>query len=327
MKISRKKLKNLIENFLQEAPDGLFPDSSMNVGADAQARYQQNQKSKMPRYDVDTKEKQVGKYKIPTLQATAQTKYKSVKDAFENGHEDFTIPELCLMWYQNVGNGKDLIMFGDGGVFNNHPDAAEFKKATAKILKNQFKKYSFNIIHPEERRIMNATTISKDNYYGKVRYSSLNIMRVLGQIVSGVETMVDMDDHFMVTVGSAGISGGVLVMSPFRYEELILHPMHKDSFRPGGTVKFKNRYDFTRFGPLADQVGMSSEKTSGLIPHYEPVQKPFDLIIEIDGVSDIPLSKNAKMSQSALDKGAKNYIKAEKENMKVGEKMINIKTK
>ena len=33
------------------------------------------------------------------------------------------------------------------------------------------------------------------------------------------------------------------------------------------------------------------------------------------------------MSQSALDKGAKNYIKAEKENMKVGEKMINIKTK
>lgn len=290
MKITKSKIKKIIR-------DSLIKESSQN--------------SKQPIQNIRENVTGFGKGK-------KIFKYPNPRSAFYQGQEDYTIPELCLLWYQNLGKGRDLVMFGEGGKFNNHPDAEKFKDAASKILKNLFKNHSYNIVHPETGILCNAVIITQGNTYGSA-YKPINVGRKLVTIRSGLNK--NMKDHFMVTIGSAGIGGETLLEDPSRFKELILNPRHEDSFRQHGSIKFLNRYDFSKFGPVADYVSLSSEDTSQRLADYPIKATPYDIIFELDNQYNMPLNIKAPISKSGLKTGDAMYKLAEKNKVKIGDKV------
>ena len=321
MKIKKRELNNLIKKYLTEN-DGLYPDSDLNVGATAADRYRNSQISRSRQYsDYETVDADIAGRKIPVLKQNKYSKFKDPKDAFYNGQDVYSIPELCLLWYQNLGKGKDLKMFGEGGVFNNHPDADAFKAEISNVLKERFKNDSFNIIHPETNQLLNATTISADNTYGS-SYNAANIVRVLLAIQMGSNK--NMLDHLMVTIGQAGSGGRQLLEKPDRIDEVILNPRHdikNTSYlkRKSGTILFKNRYDFSKFAIIADRVTLSSRYTSQNLDSYDVSPVPFDLIIELDNQYNIPIDMSAPLSKSGLETGNEMYNLANENKTKIGD--------
>ena len=307
MKIKRKNLKRIIESFLIYEQDNPMDNAPWDPAG-----------GKTSKGDIAKSVKALEKsYNIK--KEREKTFFETPKEAFYAGNAFFeskgmgrrySIPELCLLWYQKVGQGKDLHMFGSKGKFNEHPDAEAFKKELKNILSDRFENHSFNVILPDSKVITTATTVDP-KYWGKGYREKLPLIPKLLNIASGENK--NMRDHVMLTIGSMGVGGKEIIEDPNRVDELIIHPSQNK-----GIIKFKNAWDFGVVLDAATSTSFSSPKN---IKKFEPDNKPYNLIVEIDG-ANISVPKDPQLSASGLrvDKTGL-YKKAKEKKLKAGDKV------
>lgn len=298
MKINKKKLKTLIEAYLRE-----FPEIDQPIGVDIS----------IPAVKSDDKESSRFKdakamLDAPAKRAAKTGKYKTAKEAFDNGKEtgEYSIPELALLWYQSVGLGNDLNFFGPMGEFNNHPDAEKFKNIILSICKPLFKNESYNLII--NNTVTNSIIITANNTYGDSYKNKSHIVKVLRDIVN--KDNKDIKDHVMVTLGQCGVGGKQLVLGQASAEEAIVNPNQND-----GKLKLVNPYDFGYvFSVISKFASVKDIQWYGKNPY------PYKMIIEIDA-PNFPIDYNAPLSKSGLKTGNKLYTTAEKNKTKIGDKV------
>ena len=305
MKIKRKDLRRIIESFLISENENPFLDAPFQSGSPISSSGK----------DVEISQQDY----IKMQQQSGQVFFKTPEEAFYNGNDfykskgmekRFSIPELCLLWYQKVGKGKDLHMFGAEGKFNNHPDAEQFKKALKDILSSRFATASFNVILPSSNIITNVTTVSP-SYWGSSYEYKAPLIPLLLDIVKGKNK--DMRDHIMVAIGSMGVGGKEIIFDPQRVDELIIHPSQNQ-----GMIKFKNLYDFGYLFDTTIDAGLANLPN---IEKFDADNQTFDLVIEIDG-SGIPLNEKAPLAGSGLREDKTGiYKKAKDMKLKIGDKV------
>lgn len=305
MKIKRKNLKRIIESFLIYEQDNPMDNAPWDAPEGSYENFKQNKK-RLKRNEERSEQRKKIYFKTPEEAFYAGNAFFESK-----GIEiRYSIPELCLLWYQKVGQGKDLHMFGSKGKFNEHPDAEAFKKELKNILSDRFKDHSFNVILPDSGVITTATTVPS-KYWGTSYQAKLPLIPTLLNIASGKNKNIR--DHIMLTIGSMGVGGKEIIADPSRVDELIIHPSQNE-----GIIKFKNAWDFGFVLDAATSTSFSSPKN---IKKFEPDNKPYNLIVEIDG-ANISVPKDPQLAASGLrvDKTGL-YKKAKEKKLKAGDKV------
>jgi hypothetical protein len=296
VKISKKKLKTIVENFLREFPE---IDRPANGGfGSSSSPDEEDSRFKGAREMLDA----------PKKRAAKTGKYKTAQEAFDKGKlsGEYSIPELALLWYQSVGRGRDLNFFGDMGEFNNHPDAGAFKKIILEICKPLFETESFNIILDNE--VKNSIIITASNTYGNEYKSKTHIINILRDIVNGENKNIK--DHVMVTLGQCGAGGKQLIAGDASPDEAIINPNQNN-----GVLKIVNPYDFGFvFSAISSFANVKDIQWYG----KNPVS--YSMIIEINA-PNFPMDEEAPLSKSGLKTGDALYKLAAKNNLKAGDKV------